>query len=327
MKKYNGNAKKAPQELLGIDFSTSGVKVVRLKKVKNELSLLGAELFPCGDTFFDVTLPKEYLANYAAMCYTADSAVIRIMSTSSDGMENAGFLNAQMNVDNSFRTACDYIQRGKGKQESLVLGVAIPEADVQQALSSFAAGPPALVSLEVSGLAAFQAVLTLHKSEIASEPVCLLDMGATTTTAAFVDSGKMTLVSRVTSGVREIEKRIKNDLGVDDDMALTILQGASVDVSSSLDVVFSPLVRQLSISRDFISRKTKQRVGKVYVSGGMAQSGLLCEHLGKTLEMELIRWDPAALLKDGKENWPAHLTTEKSRFAAAIGAAIGALVD
>ncbi len=84
-KKTEGNspAQRRPVDLVGVDFSTTATKVVRLKRSKDEISLMGIDLLPAVDFSIAaqrVELPRNLSAHYACLAYSGSSAIVRMVN-------------------------------------------------------------------------------------------------------------------------------------------------------------------------------------------------------------------------------------------------------
>ena len=320
-------------EATGIDFSFSGVKVVRVKKTGGTYQLLGASLLPAVELDAGLrehlNLPKALVANYAGVAYTGKDAVIRVLSVpladDQDALAIDSLLRSQLNVNETFRTGSFVIHKARAKQNSSVLGVAVPAKEVALLLQAFADGAPALRSVEVASLSTFSAFHELYGDDYKEQCICLLDSGRTRTTAVFMERGTVLLYAKFDVGADTLNRQIETDLGVDNEMVRTILAGGSVDISSSVDVVQAPVLRQLSVSRDFVARKAKMPVSHVFMSGGMSQSEHWMKPIESSLGIPCSVWDPLEPMKMADGVWPDVLQGQQHRFCAAIGAAIGAL--
>ena len=326
--------RKNVSELTGIDFSTTGVKIVRLRKLKGNITLVGADLLPpvvLGSESSELLVPKNLVSNYAALSFTGEASVIRVIQMACEAGAKAEdiepALRQHLNVDENHRAGCYVIQQGKGKQESSLLAVAIPKSDFSNLMYRFNSGAPAAYSLELSGLAAFSGFLQLHGTQYADQAVCLIESGARVTMLAFVVRGQPVLVARFALGAELLNKRIEADLGVDGEMARTILAGGSVDISGSVDAIMTPFLRQLSVSRDFVERQSKIRVSHAFISGGPAKAAYWTLPIREALGLPCEAWDPMAGVKMMSGAWPEKLENQQHRFAGAMGAALGGLSE
>ncbi|MDD2237515.1 MAG: hypothetical protein PHG65_09955, partial [Kiritimatiellae bacterium] len=113
----------------------------------------------------------------------------------------------------------------------------------------------------------------------------------------------------------------------DGEMARTILAGGSVDISSSVEAVMMPFLRQLSVSRDFVERQSKVRVAHAFISGGPAKAAYWTAPISEALGLPCLAWNPLEGLTVAGGVWPEKLENQQHRFASAIGAALGGLSE
>jgi Tfp pilus assembly PilM family ATPase len=321
--------KKILSDLTGFDFGSGTIKVARLKKGKDKLILEAVDLIPfefsSGES---LSVPAKYSSNYAALTYSSGRAVARVVSTALkrevERMEES-VLRDSLNVDESFRVGSELIVRGKGRGESSVLGVAIPEEDVQRLLGFFPQGAPAPCSVELSFLAALDSYFLLQSEAAVAETFCFLELGAGSSSFAFVSEGAVLLLGKSNVGGDHIRKRIQTALGLDEELAQTLLFDKSVDISAPVHEILGSFLRQLAISRDFMGRRTDSSVSNVIVSGGMCASPYLVDALSEVFDMEIKLWNPFDHLELG-DAFPESMNAHKYRFAAAIGAAAGGML-
>jgi len=327
-----GNEKKRLQkklsDLVGVDFSSTATKVVRLKQSKGELSLVGIDLLPATKISEAVRLelPKNLISNYGCLTYSASSAVVRVVNSSLEENQKTlpeSRLRQLLNVGDGFRVSARLMKRGSGKQDSSLLAAAIPQADVASLLEMFPAGPPAPASLEVSGLSFITAFLHACGDECQHETVCLIEAGETVSYFVFLNNGIVFLVGKMGIGARSLRDKIATDLGVDDDLAATILNDRSINISASFSAVMDPFFKQLSISKDFIERHQGTRVNKVYVSGGLSLQPNWRSGVSQMLNAQVLPWNPLKNIGYDSELVSEDLEKQITRFSAAIGAAIG----
>lgn len=326
-------AKRRYTDLVGIDFATTGTKVVRLKQTGDGIALMGIDLMPAVDFHSAPTrldLPRNMISYYGALCYSCPEAVIRMLNTPvPDGVETLydSKIRELLNVTEEYRPSARLIKLGKGRQDSSFLAAAIPQDDVSFMLNMFPAGPPAPASLEVSGLSVISAFLHSRGEECSEEAVCLIEAGETTSHFAFLNKGTVLLVGKLDFGSLKLRKKLAADLGVDDDLANSILNDRSINISASLASVLEPFSKQVSISKDFIERHQGCRVSKVYVSGGLSMLPSWSNEIGQMLHAEVIRWSPLEKIQYEADILPPEIEGQSTRFAAAIGAALGGFAD
>ena len=77
-------------DLVGVDFSSTGTKVVRIKRGKSGLVLVGLDLLPpieVSSKSDGVVIPRPLIANYGCLVYTVACSVVRMVNTQLEGDE------------------------------------------------------------------------------------------------------------------------------------------------------------------------------------------------------------------------------------------------
>jgi Tfp pilus assembly PilM family ATPase len=320
--------RRCPANLLALDFATSGIKAVRLRKVKDRIVLAAADILPpVGlDAEKRPVLPRPLAAYYTALCATMENTSLRVFSrVLSEEEDLQAIVRENLAVPDDYRARGRVLFRARGKRESTVLGVAVPEQSVQHYLSLFSSGAPAPYSLELSGLAAFSAFIYNCGDQTADQTVCVIETGARFTYAAFLHRNQLQIVNRFDIGSEALVRQMQQSLGVDADMAGTILAGRSVDVSAPLRQILGPLTKQLSIYREFVERQNKSVLTAVYISGGSAASPYWQTAIREVLGFVPEVWNPFEKLELPPEGLPARFIGQESRFAAAVGAALAGM--
>lgn len=327
-KKSPGEQSRRLTNLLALDFGASGIKAVRVKKTKDEIQLVAADILPATDVQHPgrPTIPKGLSAYYASLCASADDVMLRVFShvlKEDESAEDAA--RESMSVPSGHRVGVKVIDRQAGRRESTILGTAISNDVVQHYLELFANGAPALHSMELSGLAAFSAYWMAGRRPPQDQAVCLIEAGAHYTCIGFFHRNRPLLVNRFSLGSETISRQIQQDLGVDADMARTVLAGGSVDISGSIQAALGPFLKQLSIYREFIERQHKARLTSVCLSGGMASSPDWKGAISGLLSLEPIVWNPFDRVIVPDDLDLEKFKGQEGRFAAAIGAALAGL--
>jgi Tfp pilus assembly PilM family ATPase len=316
-------------DLIGIDFANTATKVVRLNQRGKDVSLTGIDLLPAidfGSASARIELPRNMTAYYGCLTYSRPEAVVRLVNTPLPADDEAlpdAKLRELLSVGEDFRVSARLIKRGKGRQDSSLLAVAMPQDDVGFMLNMFPAGPPAPASLEISGLSFISAFMHARGAECANEAVCLIEAGELSSTYVFLNKGTVVLIGKMNFGSRTLRNRLAEDLGVDEDLASSILNDRSINISSSLNSVLEPFLKQVSISKDFIERHQSCRVGKLYVSGGLSLLPSWSAEVGQMLHFNAIPWSPLENINCEPGILSPELKSEATRFSAAIGAALG----
>jgi Tfp pilus assembly PilM family ATPase len=329
------SVKKAPQELVALDFSTSGLKVVRLKKQGDTITVLGADILPPISGAAEgearrLDLVKTMSAHYAALTFTGERAIVRIVSLPGH-IDDTGAaeqqVRATLGLDAQYRVSYTTTQSTRGKQETKLLTVAVPEADAQGILAHVASGAPAPYAMELAGLAALNACLYGPASQHAAEAVCIIECGARVSYLAIFNKNALILARKIDVGGESIAAHVQKQLGLDAETAQSILSEGAIDISQAVREVIEPFLRQLTISRDFVEREENCRIKKAYISGGMSLSSYWTSEIRRATGMEVVAWNPFDVMTMAPGALPERLEGQQPRFAAAVGAALGVLVQ
>ena len=147
-KASEANSKRTPSrkgvsELVALDLAFTGVKAVRVRKLKGRMEVLGVDMLPpirfneSHQPSAALTLPKHLLANYASLAVSGESSVVRLLTLPGQPAQNddlAGHIREHIGVDGDYRYAHTILApsgKGGAKQETRVVAVAMPEPVAQ----------------------------------------------------------------------------------------------------------------------------------------------------------------------------------------------------
>lgn len=314
--------------LVALDFATTGIKAIRLKRGKERIALAAIDLLPPLDPNDGERpdLPKALFSYYTALCATMQDVQVRVFSDLlTDDKPVDESVRENLGVEEGYRIAGRVLARGKAKKESQVLGVAVPERTVQGCLEKFSIGAPAPRSLELSGLSACSAFLRTCGKRLEDRTFCLIELGASCSYLAFFQGTVLKMINRIETGGEDLAEAVRQDLKIDQEMITSILFNGEVNVNAPVRRVFSDLLRQVSIGREFVERQTHSVLSAVYLSGGLASSPAVRSVIGETLGMDPKGWNPFEELEMPPEGLPEKFKGQESRFAAVIGAALAAM--
>lgn len=327
-KKTKEQGQRKLSSLLALDFAASGVKAVRLKKSKDKLILAGADILPPVPPDADTPpeLPKNLSTYYTSICVGPPNVQLRVFNhTMQDGESVDEVIRSNLNAPEESRVAGRVLMEGRGKRESSILGISLPESVIRQYLDLFAVGAPAPHAMEISGLAAFNAFLFNRGKSTAGQTVCLIETGLNYTYTAFLHKNQLQLVNRLDIGGEHLRRQVQMALGVDEEMAGTILMDGSVDVSAPVKTALAPFVKQLSIYREFVERQNKVSLAGVYLSGGEANSPHWKKAVQDVTGLAPVAWNPFDKIEGVNDALPEAFKGQEPRFAAAVGAALAGL--
>lgn len=325
-----------PNEIVGLDFGTTSTKAVRLRSGHDGVTLVAADILPAvnlaGDTPPLLTLPPRLVTNYAAVTRATQQQVVRIVTVPNTSGENEPSFGAKVQevvkAEGAQRLAYAVLRTVPAKRETQVLTVTAPEAEIASVLGMLAHGPPAAITLEHAGLAALTTFNLGPGVDAAEEAVCFIDSGAQSTFIAFINKGVPVLVRTLNLGGEQLLERLQAQWGLDRETAMgTLGQGATIDISQPIHELAGPILRQLSISRDFVERQESCRIARAYLSGGMSLIRQWVQEIHEATGLEILTWDPLQKLTIAPHALPAELEGQNTRLAAAIGAAVAVVEE
>lgn len=327
-KKSSGGAKGRERTLssvLGLEFGSDIVNAVRLKKSGAKIELLGVDTLPLPAPNDDAMLiPGELKESYAALCSDFPESIARVFSYTPEGeYALADVVRSSLNVDDGFRVGGLLLK--EARKEQMILGVATPMKTVERMLSLFSEGPPALCSLELSGLASTSALFFQKGRETHAETVCVIEGGASSMTASFFVDNQLKIVNQLAVGTDLLLGEVEKALDVDAETAVDIAQGNVVDISFIAQKTFGVLSKQLSISKEFVERQTRSRLSMCYLSGKMALIPEVGVLLKAALESPVEVWNPFEPFILPEDGLPASVQGRESLFASAVGAALSSM--
>ncbi len=325
--------KKGPQDIVGVDFDRSGVKCVRIRKINGALTVTAADVFPplsaeagAGRQF---RLPSNLMARHVAICIAGESAVVKLLNLPGQ-LENdvQNQIQEHMGVEQGeYRIGYQIISQGRGRTETKLLTVAVPDAEVHAAASQFPAGWPAPISVEISGLAALTAFARGPVLAHPDQSVGVLEQRSRLTIAAFFHKGELALIRKFDSGHFDLLDRIQKKLGVDQATAENIVADGSFDVSQIIKEVADPLIKQLLISKHFIERRENCLIAKLYLPSGRGVSRNWQDEVKSALGLAADSWNPFEGLSLGPGAIPQQHEGQLYCFAGAVGAALASFEE
>jgi len=329
-----------PRDLVGIDLGSSSTKVAHLRRVNDRPTLIGTQILPPlasapnvpdeAETVSRISLSGNARSRSAALAITGYDAVIKLVSFPGPP---AGDLMRRLPQDMGLKTPDDYrisyrvITEGRGRGESRILAVGIPEAHARAVMAHFASGLPAPHALEISALAAVTAFQHACADVLKQEAVGLLEFGDTVTTLSILKNGAPVLVRRFAFGSRSLIQRICKNLGVTETIAHSIIGDTSFDISEITTELLSPIIAQIIVSRDFIERRENCRLSAIYATGGLMTSADVRRLIENRLDTEIRIWNPFDGLDAAADALQGTEPDSAWRFAGAVGAAVGAMEE
>ena len=335
--------RRGPADVVGIDIGPRDTVAVRARRKDDEITLVAAAVLPAvklpepppppaeGETPAPVEvpaleLPSHLKARYAALAVAGQGAVVKLLNFPGQFDEAAeGRVVDSLGLDDpaGYRISYALLAEGRGKGESRVLGVALPERAAAMAPRIFPAGLPAPYSIEVAGLSTMTAFLHGPGKNHRGEAVGVVDMGYEITTFALFYNGLPVLIRRFNVATKTVLDKVQDMLGVNTETAENIIADGSFDISQAVGEAIEPVVKQLMVSRDFVERRENCRVAKLYVSGELTASRDLLEEIGGAVGTDVGAWNPLEGFTVAKDAVPEELAGQEWRLGAAAGACLG----
>lgn len=346
-----------PQNYLGVDIGSHGIKLAELAKKNKRAHLFtyaftDKELFKDGDGgFFEVNEVAELLKK---MCQEAKvtsktvlaslpvsnvfSALITIpLAHAKKSEERAELIRheaeklvplplAEMVLD------WKIIKREKAAKQDLegdeVLFTAAPKKLIASYSETFRLAGLTLLSLESEAMALINALIGKDPTSI-----CLIDMGATRTDFFIVERGVPVIFHSITFGGRHFTQIIQETAGVGEkeaeqikhDLVRQALNGAgSAGFPPIFEKVIPTIVEAVKYSFEIYSRQRGEEGAqpeKIILTGGSAMIPHLDSRLAEIFNLKVYLGDPwARVIYD--ENLKPVLDEIGPRFAVAIGLAL-----
>jgi len=326
-----GRHRRSPAEIVGVDLGATGLKAVRMRHNKDEISVVAVGILPAlkgddDDTEVRLKLPKNLQANYVALTVSGERAIVRLLNLPGhvhQGELQEAQVREHVGLGDEYRISSLVLPSVRGRSETRVLVVGLHEDVARAALALVPSGPPAPYGIEISGLAALSAFSMAPDFQSSREAVGIIESGAKVTFLALFHKGTLALVRKFDFGAETLIVKVQEQLGVDRETAEGIIADGSFDISQPVHEVMDPFLRQLTISKDFVERREDCRVSTMYLSGGTNLSRYWLNEVKSAAGVEVKTWNPFAGLKLLENSYPDELEGQQARFSAAVGACLG----
>jgi type IV pilus assembly protein PilM len=156
--------------------------------------------------------------------------------------------------------------------------------------------------------------------------VALVDIGFKTTSISILNAGELALNRVMPGGGDKLTAGLSNSLGMEYNEAETVKLGLPDEVKAQMQMLVTPLGRELRTSIDFFENQNDKPISEVYISGATAKSSFILETLQEELMLPCMAWNPAASIRlDLKPDQMAMLELVAPELVVAIGAACATL--
>jgi len=157
----------------------------------------------------------------------------------------------------------------------------------------------------------------------AKEVVALVDIGFKNSTICLLQEGELVLTRSVSIGGDKITSGLAELMNITYAEAEGIKIGMPGEVQSQLEMLVSPLGRELRASIDFFEHQQDRTVSQVYVSGGSARSETILHTLQTELAIECRTWNATNSLHNSlSPSQAGEVEQVAPQLAVALGAAL-----
>ncbi|HEY6166734.1 MAG TPA: pilus assembly protein PilM [Verrucomicrobiae bacterium] len=164
-----------------------------------------------------------------------------------------------------------------------------------------------------------------HPDAFQKEVVALVELGFKNSTISILREGELALTRVVAIGGDKLTQGLADTMSISYAEAENIKVGMPDEVKSNLQLLVSPLGRELRASIDFFEHQHDKTVGQVYVSGGAARANCILELLQEELMVPCKAWNPVGFMTPSlPPQQLAELESAAPQLTVAVGAAVGA---
>ena len=329
--------KRKPTDVVALDFGSTGIKAVRLRRAGDAVSVVDARILPhialednpqaeSATEVSQMSLAAELGAKHVTCCFSSSHNIIKLLNFPGEFDDNAAgqvgkHLGLEPEQEEVYRIGVKVV--GTGKNDTRVLAVAMPNTLASTVAGFFPIGVPAPVNIEISGLSAVLSFSTSSGVKLDDASTALLDFGATQSIYSLIHKGNLALTRKFDFGLAQVIEKVSKSLGVDSETAIGIIKDGSFDISQPVGEVMEPFIKQLIISRDFVERRENCQISTLFVSGAATPTSAWLKHLESTMALEVKTWNPFEGMTDENGALNDELMQEAPRYASAVGSALG----
>jgi type IV pilus assembly protein PilM len=166
--------------------------------------------------------------------------------------------------------------------------------DLQQAVRSAGLIPDFIVPSLVGPINAFEQSMP---DAFSTGVVALVDVGFKNTSICLLQEGELILTRAVNIGGDKITSGLAELMNITYAEAEGIKIGMAAEVQTQLEMLVSPLGRELRASIDFFEHQQDRTVNQVFLSGGSARSESIVQTLQSEMAIECKTWNPTSFLQ------------------------------
>ncbi len=182
--------------------------------------------------------------------------------------------------------------------------------------------PDHIVPTVLGPVNAFEAAMP---DVFAAQTVALVDIGFKSSSISILQEGELVLNRVVSIGGDRLTAGLAEAMNVAYAEAEGIKVGMAQEVEPQLDMLISPLARELRASIDFFEHQQERALAGIYVSGGSTRSEIIVQCLRREMGLECKTWNPLAGMQIGMSQPAAEFEQLAPQLSVAVGAALTAL--
>jgi type IV pilus assembly protein PilM len=159
-----------------------------------------------------------------------------------------------------------------------------------------------------------------------SEVIALVDIGFKNTTICLLQEGELILTRSVNIGGDKLTSGLAELMNITYAEAEGIKIGMPGEVQPQLEMLVSPLGRELRASIDFFEHQQDRVVSQIYLAGGSARSETIVQTLHTELAVQCNSWNPTSFLNLAlPPDQAAEVEQVAPQLTVAVGAALTAI--
>jgi hypothetical protein len=323
-----GLFKKNYTDVVGIELGSglSGVPAVRLVKGKQGIEVKAIGILDLLDTLpqtpdvgeqdFPIwSLPKPFCSPHAALTVTSKLSFLRHTSGANEEIpEKKKYL--YRDIRRAFAS----------DMPELVAG--LPDFQAEWAAHLFPEGhAPTASSLQISQLAIMNSMNqhpTVKKAEGSS---IALFIGSNNTTLVALQNRIPVLYREYPLGSSHVQQEVSSKMQLSPILVQQLLEEDAMDAAPYFEPILKPLIRQVEIMNDYLSRRRNAPASNFFISGALVGPRYWNSIFSKMIGKELTYCRPFEGLPLAKDAvvMPEKLADVESLFACAAGAALALL--
>jgi len=126
------------------------------------------------------------------------------------------------------------------------------------------------------------------------QTAALVDIGFRSSSISILQEGQLVLNRVVSIGGDRLTSGLSEAMNIAYAEAEGIKVGMPTEVETQLEVLISPLARELRASIDFFEHQHERTLSEIYVSGRSSRSDFIVQALRREIGIELKTWNPLA---------------------------------